>query len=454
MINIAIDGFSGSGKSTLARLLAAKLDNDFKVLDTGAIFRAFAYAYENGCYGDLRAKKIQQFLDEIELKVEFVGDEQHMWINGVDITPFIRTQKIGQLASKISVFPEIRERYLQIAKSFAKEYNCIMEGRDIGTVVMPNADVKIFLTADEQTRAKRRFDELVARKLNPDLKKVLKELRERDEIDTTRAIAPLVPTEESVIVDNSEMSLFETADYCAEIVEKMIKSIKKISIAIDGYVCSGKSTIAKSLAKRLDFRVFDTGAVYRGMACAFDYMNYDEKQISEKYVCSFANQINIKVEFIDGLEHVFVNGIDYTQFLRTERASALSAKISPFTCVRNKVLNLQRDFAKFNNVVMEGRDIGSFVLPKADFKFFCTADEQVRAKRRFEQQKALGNDVSFENVLKELKERDFKDIHREHGAIKILPSSIIVDTTNQGLEESVGFCLEIIKKKFPDIEIY
>jgi cytidylate kinase len=100
---------------------------------------------------------------------------------------------------------------------------------------------------------------------------------------------------------------------------------------------------------------------------------------------------------------------------------------------------------------MEGRDIGSFVLPDAQFKFFCTADENVRAKRRYEQQRAMGNEVKFEDVLKELQERDFKDVHRDHGALKILEDSIIVDTTKSSLEQSVKFCLKHIKKKYPNI---
>ena len=103
---------------------------------------------------------------------------------------------------------------------------------------------------------------------------------------------------------------------------------------------------------------------------------------------------------------------------------------------------------------MEGRDIGSFVLPNADFKFFCTADENVRAKRRFEQQLALGNQVEFADILNELRERDYKDTHREHGAITVMPDSIIVDTTHQSLEQSVDFCLKEIKKKHPNIKTY
>ena len=140
--------------------------------------------------------------------------------------------------------------------------------------------------------------------------------------------------------------------------------------------------------------------------------------------------------------------------MRTERTSALSAKLSPFVCIREKVLNLQRNFARNNDLVMEGREIGSFVLPNADFKIFCTADENVRAKRRFEQQLALGNQVEFVDILNELRERDYKDTHREHGAITVMPDSIIVDTTHQSLEQSVDFCLKEIKKKHPNIKTY
>ncbi len=453
MINIAIDGFTGSGKSTLAKVLAQKLGDNFKILDTGAIFRGLGYAFDLAGYKDMTVENISSFLKDVDVKVVFIDNLQHILINGSDITNYIRTEKVSQLASKISVFPAVREKYLEIAKKFAREHDCVMEGRDIGTVVMPNADVKIFLTADEDKRAKRRFDELVAKGTNVSYDEVLKDLKERDFRDSSRPVAPLMPTEDSLIVDNSEMSFDETVDFCLDIINRKINETKTINIAIDGYVCSGKSTITKALAKRLNFRIFDTGAIYRGIACAFVYMNYDESKISDEYICKFAKQINVKIEFMDGTEHVFVNGIDYTPYLRTERTSVLSAKISPFTCIRKKVLFLQREFAKHNNTVMEGRDIGSFVLPNADFKFFCTADEQVRARRRYEQQRALGNDVTYEEVLKDLRERDYKDVHREHGAIKLLPDSIIIDTTNQSLEQSVDFCIKEIKKKYPDINV-
>ena len=150
---------------------------------------------------------------------------------------------------------------------------------------------------------------------------------------------------------------------------------------------------------------------------------------------------------MNGVQHVYVNGVDHTNNLRRDEISVLSAKLSPFTSIRDKVLKIQREFAFNNNTVMEGRDIGSEVLPDADFKFFITADEEVRARRRYSQQIARGEDVSFEKVLEELRDRDYKDIHREHGAIKKMPDAVVVDTTNQTLEESVEFCLDVINKK-------
>lgn len=451
MINIAVDGFSGSGKSTLVKKLAKKLKGDFKVLDTGAIFRAFGCAFDKLGYGEMNEENIKNFLKENAVSVKFIGDNQHLFVNSEDITDRLREEKVGQLASKISVFPIVRERYLQIAQDFAKNNNCLMEGRDISTVVMPNANVKIFLTAEESVRAKRRFDELLAKGIDASYKDVLKDLQERDLRDTTRDVAPLRPATDSIIVDNSDMTFDETVDYCLDIIEKTIGKDNFINIAIDGYVCSGKSTIAKALAKRLNFKVFDTGAIYRGIACAFEYMSYDENKISEEYIENFSNQIEVKIEFVNGVQHVFVNGIDHTPNLRLEKTSALTAKISPFGCIREKVLKIQRDFARKNDIVMEGRDIGSHVLPNADFKFFCVADEIVRATRRYEQQKTMGNDVDFDKILKELRERDYKDIHREHGALMQVKDSIVVDTTNQSLEESVESCLKIIKKKYPKI---
>lgn len=452
MFKIAIDGYMGSGKSTLAKALCEKLGSDFKMLDTGAIFRAIAYSYY-ASYGDIvEESKVRELVNTKSIEVRFIDGKQNVFINQENVTPFLRTEVISQMASKISVFPFVREKYLKIAKEFAIRNNCVMEGRDIGSVVMPDADVKIFLTANENIRAMRRFEEAKLRGQKVKFEDVLKDLRERDLRDTTRTEAPLKPCKDSIIVDNSDMNLEETIDYCYDIItEKLDKN--NVSIAIDGYVCSGKSTIAKELARRLKFNFFDTGAVYRGIACAFKYLNLDENKIDERYIEMFAKQIFVEVKFVNNQEHVYVNGVDHTKNLRRDDITVLSAKISPFVVIRDKVLKIQRNFAKIHNVVMEGRDIGSEVIPDADFKFFITAEEAVRAERRYQQFLERGEDITYEKVLEELRDRDYKDIHREHGAIKMMPDAYLIDTTNQTLDESVNECIDVILKK-KNLKIY
>lgn len=452
MFKIAIDGYMGSGKSTLAKGLCEKLGSDFKMLDTGAIFRAIAYSY-CASYGEIvEESKVRELVNTKNIEVRFIDGVQNVFINQENVTPFLRTEVISQMASKISVFPFVREKYLKIAKEFAIRNNCVMEGRDIGSVVMPDADVKIFLTANENIRAMRRFEEAKLRGQKVKFEDVLKDLRERDLRDTTRIEAPLKPCKDSIIVDNSDMNLEETIDYCYDIItEKLDKN--NVSIAIDGYVCSGKSTIAKELARRLKFNFFDTGAVYRGIACAFKYLNLDENKIDERYIEMFAKQIFVEVKFVNNQEHVYVNGVDHTKNLRRDDITVLSAKISPFVVIRDKVLKIQRNFAKIHNVVMEGRDIGSEVIPDADFKFFTTAEEAVRAKRRYQQFLERGEGITYEKVLEELRDRDYKDIHREHGAIKMMPDAYLIDTTNQTLDESVNECIDVILKK-KNLKIY
>lgn len=216
-----------------------------------------------------------------------------------------------------------------------------------------------------------------------------------------------------------------------------------INIAIDGHVGSGKSTLAKGLAKRLGFNIFDTGAVYRGLACEFMRRGLGEP--NQRKIEKFINTVDIKIEFIDEVEHVFVNDFDYTPYLRLEETSVMAGKVSPFKVLRAKVLSLQRDFAKTHNVVMEGRDIGTEVLPNADFKFFVTASEEVRAKRRFDQIKDKPNAPTYEEVLRDLRDRDYRDEHREVSPLKPAKDSIIIDSSNQTLEQTIEKCLEIIK---------
>lgn len=218
-----------------------------------------------------------------------------------------------------------------------------------------------------------------------------------------------------------------------------------INIAIDGHVGSGKSTLAKGLAKRLGFNIFDTGAIYRGLAC--EYMKRNLGEPNQKIIEEFIKTVEIKVDFVGDIEHVYVNGFDYTPYLRLEETSVMAGKVSPYPVLRAKVLNLQRDFAKTHNVVMEGRDIGTHVLPNADYKFFVTASEDVRAKRRFDQIKDKPNAPTYQEILRDLRERDYRDEHREASPLKPAEDSVIIDSSNQTLDETIEQCLRVINNK-------
>lgn len=218
-----------------------------------------------------------------------------------------------------------------------------------------------------------------------------------------------------------------------------------LNIAIDGHVGSGKSTLSKGIAKELNLKVLDTGAIYRGIACHFQTKKYNE--ISEETINAFIKQIEVSVKFIEDIQHVVVCGIDYTPYLRKEETSVLASKISPFPQIREKVLEIQRTFAKNYDCVIEGRDIGTVVLPNADVKFFITASEKVRAQRRFDQIKNLPDSPTFEEILKDLRDRDYQDEHRKVAPLKPAEDSIIMDTSNMSLEETIKKCVEIIKKK-------
>ena len=218
-----------------------------------------------------------------------------------------------------------------------------------------------------------------------------------------------------------------------------------INIAIDGHVGSGKSTLARGLAKKLGFNVFDTGAIYRGLACEFKEKGY--KSIDENTISDFISSVEVKIFFEDDVQHVVVNGHDHTPNLRREEISMLSAQISPFPKLREKVKDLQRHFAKEYNCIMEGRDIGTVVLPKADVKFFITASEEVRAQRRFDQVKDKPNSPSYQEILNDLRERDYKDEHRTVAPLKPAKDAIILDTSNMTLDDTINKCIEIINKR-------
>lgn len=218
-----------------------------------------------------------------------------------------------------------------------------------------------------------------------------------------------------------------------------------LNIAIDGHVGSGKSTLSKGLAKRLNLRVLDTGAIYRGIACRFKAEGL-ENHIDEGTINKFVEKLKVQVEFDGDLQRVIVDGVDYTPWLRKEETSVLTSKISPFPKIRDKVLDIQRDFAKKYDCVIEGRDIGTVVLPNADVKFFITASEKVRAQRRYDQIKNLPDSPSYDEILKDLRMRDYQDEHRKIAPLKPAEDSIIMDTSEMTLEQTIEKCVQIIQE--------
>lgn len=204
--SIAIDGPAGAGKSTVARRLAKELG--YYYVDTGAIYRTVAYFLDLLGISPRDTDGVERYLDELTVAIEYDADgKQHMLMNGMDVTEDIRSQEISQKASLVSAQPSVREMLLDLQRDMAKRHDVVMDGRDIGTVVLPQADVKIFLTASAQVRARRRTDELAARGEQANYEKILREIEQRDDQDTHRAIAPLRQAKDAVRVDSSELDI-------------------------------------------------------------------------------------------------------------------------------------------------------------------------------------------------------------------------------------------------------
>lgn len=221
---------------------------------------------------------------------------------------------------------------------------------------------------------------------------------------------------------------------------------KPISIAIDGPAGAGKSTIAKRLAAELGFYYVDTGAIYRTAAYFMDLLGISPKDVDgvERYI----DELNIDIYYDeDGLQHMLMNNIDVTTDIRTPDISQKASLISAHAVVREMLLDMQRDVAKENNVVMDGRDIGTVVLPKADVKIFLTASAEVRAQRRYEELQSKGNKDSYEKVLKELQQRDYQDTHREIAPLKMARDSVKLDTSDLDVDGVVAAIREIVKQK-------
>ena len=220
MINIAIDGPAGAGKSTIARQLAAGLG--YIYVDTGALYRAVGV---NAMRKGADTKDVQQVtgtLGSADVSLRFVDGEQRVFLGDEDVSLAIRTPEASMAASNVSAIPAVREFLFDLQRDIAAKINCIMDGRDIGTVVLPNAQVKIFLTASAEVRAKRRYDELLAKGMQADYKQVLDEMVQRDYQDSHRAIAPLKQADDAVLVDTSDMNLEQVLNTLNKIVkEKM-----------------------------------------------------------------------------------------------------------------------------------------------------------------------------------------------------------------------------------------
>ena len=221
---------------------------------------------------------------------------------------------------------------------------------------------------------------------------------------------------------------------------------KYYSIAIDGPAGAGKSTIAKALAKELGFHYVDTGAIYRTLGYFFDLIGIGPKDIDG--ITKYIDECVIEIEWDDdGSQHMFLNETDVSEDIRTPEISKIASTVSAHALVRDTLLDMQREVAKKHNVIMDGRDIGSVVLPRADVKFFLTASAEVRAQRRYEELKAKGSKDTFEKVLKEVNDRDHADMTRAVAPLKQTRSHILVDTSDMTIEQVVAHMGAIVREK-------
>ncbi|NLL45378.1 MAG: (d)CMP kinase [Clostridiales bacterium] len=219
--SVAIDGPSGAGKSTLARSVSKKFG--FIYVDTGAIYRAVGLYVRQKGVAPKDAPAVERLLPDIRIDIEYDDDGvQHIILNGGDVSDKIREPEISIYASDVSAMPAVRAFLLDMQRNLAGRYDVVMDGRDIGTVVLPNATVKIFLTASAEARAERRHKELKEKGIECSYDEVLRDMEYRDKNDSSRAIAPLRPAEDSVLVDTTELTLEESAEKIAEIISERI----------------------------------------------------------------------------------------------------------------------------------------------------------------------------------------------------------------------------------------
>lgn len=219
--------------------------------------------------------------------------------------------------------------------------------------------------------------------------------------------------------------------------------IKTLKIALDGPSGSGKSTIAKRLSKELDILYLDTGAMYRATALKALKLNVDT--FDEMGVSGFINDLNLNIKYENGSQQTYLDGENVSEKIREPQVSMAASNISSLKCVRLKMVEMQRKIAESVSCVLDGRDIGSFVLPNADFKFYITASVDVRAERRYKELKEKGYHVDFNSLKKEIEERDYNDSHREFAPLVKAEDAILIDTSNMNVEQVVACVMSHIK---------
>lgn len=217
------------------------------------------------------------------------------------------------------------------------------------------------------------------------------------------------------------------------------------SVAIDGPAGAGKSTIAKMLSKEMGYIYVDTGAMYRAMAVYFSQNGIDSD--NEEMINEAVKNVDIVIEYKDGAQQVILNGVNVTSLLRTEETGKMASKTSKYAAVRSKLVELQRNLAKSTDVLMDGRDIGTTVLPDAFVKIYLTASTEARAKRRYDELVEKGEKCDYEEIKKDIESRDYQDMHREISPLRKADDAVLVDTSDMGIEEVINTIKKIIEDK-------
>lgn len=219
--NVAIDGPAGAGKSTIAKIVAK--EQQFIYVDTGAMYRAMAIHFiKQGIKAD-ESEKISAAVEDADVTIEYVNGEQQVLLNGENVTPYLRTEEVGNMASASSVNGDVRRKLVELQQKLAATANVVMDGRDIGTCVLPNAQVKVYLTASVDVRAQRRYKELIEKGQEADFEKIKKDIEERDYRDMNRDISPLRQAEDAVLVDSSDLTIEESARAILDLIDKKLE---------------------------------------------------------------------------------------------------------------------------------------------------------------------------------------------------------------------------------------